>query len=246
MPTERSQAINAAFAEIGFEPQTSPVGSDWRRADELAEDEAAIDEMIRHGLDNLGAKRRDVAGQQLVEAWAWPVAAVAGAAILSGEALPDLSGANVLIRGGAPGVIEVALREPSATDEEEHGEAAALLARTLAEDHFGPLIGRVSALTQRPREGLWRGVGDRLAGAILWLGEVVGDPAEGERAAAAALAADTPFRGALEIDRIDVGGRVEALHVRNGCCIWYRSDDPTKCASCPLLSEAHRRAKIES
>ncbi len=40
---------------------------------------------------------------------------------------------------------------------------------------------------------------------------------------------------------LDLGTHEMLLHVREGCCLYYRTPANVKCFSCPLLDDEERR-----
>jgi hypothetical protein len=112
-------------------------------------------------------------------------------------------------------------------------DAAPSLDAWLTDAHaqLEPLIEAVNAATRRPRTALWRGTRDRFAGAVVWIAQTTGRE---DRAAELAhqLVANAevrPFNGGI-------------LHVREGCCLYYRIPGTIKCWGCPLLTDDDRRA----
>jgi ferric iron reductase protein FhuF len=117
-------------------------------------------------------------------------------------------------------------------DPPSDGNAESLDAwRQHVNEQLQPLNEAVNAATGRPRAALWRGARDRIAGAIVWIAQTTGR----EQRAAELTHRVYPAAEVREFD-----GSV--LHVREGCCIYYRIPDAIKCWGCPLLSDDERRA----
>jgi hypothetical protein len=134
-----------------------------------------------------------------------------------------------LAAAAAPGVLD-------------RGGEDALVARIVAE--LEPLVERINEVSRRPRSALWRGAGDRVAQALVLAGEEAGEAQRGREAAGRALSTPGPLAGRLRIDELVVDGRVEQLHLRNGCCLWHRVPGEPKCSSCPLLDPSQRGARV--
>jgi ferric iron reductase protein FhuF len=119
-------------------------------------------------------------------------------------------------------------------------EAALLdhLRTTLADDHITPLAEAVNDATQRPLSALTRSATDRLVAAIVWVGELIG---RRDRACELARAVTD---GHAELRMLKAGESESLLHVREGCCLYYRVPGGTKCWSCPLLHDDERRALV--
>lgn len=180
---------------------------------------------------SLGTDRRDIQGQRLVEIVAWYLALPAAGALLTGGRFPDLRTGNVRVWIGddPPGGIGTALREQGAHPADEAACVAGLRAALI--EHLAPLVDAVNAATRRPASALWRGMRDRVAGAFVWVGEQTGLSERCGELARAAVA------GPVELRTLDE----QLLHVREGCCLYYRCDAGTKCLSCPLLDDEARR-----
>ncbi len=123
-----------------------------------------------------------------------------------------------------PGGNGIAVRRPSTRD------AAGLEAirELLAREHLAPLIDAVTAATKRPRSALWRSADDRLAAAIAWVAEMTGSSAR----------AIELLEGKAELRTLDLGTHDMLLHVREGCCLYYRTPVAVEVL---LLPAARRR-----
>ena len=79
----------------------------------------------------------------------------------------------------------------------------ALLAQLHAElqAHLEPLLAALAAATGRPLRALWRSAGDRLGGAFLWLGEVVGMRERAWDLGTRCMQADGPARRRRRLSR---------------------------------------------
>jgi hypothetical protein len=96
-----------------------------------------------------------------------------------------------------------------------------------ADAQLEPLIVAVNEATGRPAQALRRGVRDRVVAAIVWIAQTTGRQDEAAR-----------FAPEAEIRAFNGG----VLHVREGCCLYYRVQGTVKCWSCPLLTDDERRA----
>ncbi len=73
---------------------------------------------------------------------------------------------------------------------------------------------------------------------MVWVGELIGHR---DRACELARAATD---GHAELRMLKAGASETLLHVREGCCLYYRVPGGTKCWSCPLLHDDERRALV--
>lgn len=169
---------------------------------------------------SLGTKRADIAGQRLVEVVTWLLAVPAAAALVDGTPLPDIRAGNVLLWIGdePPGGDGLRLRSEASHD----GPLDEIL-----DAHLGPLIEAVNVSTKRPVGALRRAAKDRVDGAIAWVAEL-----NGRR--------DRAFELLAGRAELRVLGQT-LIHVREGCCLYYRTPAATKCLSCPLLDDEARR-----
>jgi hypothetical protein len=200
-------------------------GDGWATTAELAGPK--LEEALALCGASLGTDRADISGQRLVEVATWLLAVPAAAALIDETELPDLGADNVLLWIG---------------DEPPGGNGLALLTEAthdgplddLLNTHLAPLIDAVNEATKRPTRALWRSAKDRLDAAIAWVAEL-----KGQRERAFALLA-----GRAELRMFDAGEYELLLHVREGCCLYYRTPAAVKCFSCPLLDDEARRRLI--
>jgi len=238
--TSLAATLRRASDASGTPLELGPDGPGWMPAAELAVDR----ERLGDALDRIGAEmpsdRADVCAQRLVEIWAWYLAAAPAAMLLAEGRLPDLSPDRVHVRlASGPTFTAFAL---AADERAPRGPGAAGLAADLAA-HLEPLVETLNALSGRPRRALWRGGGDRLVAAFLWAGEALGRHPESVALAREALAEETPLRGPVKVAEIDVGGNVERIQIRNGCCIWHVCAGAEVCLTCPILCEDERAVR---
>jgi hypothetical protein len=175
--------------------------------------------------ESLATNRPDIQGQRLVEVVTWLLAVPIATARIDGTPVPDLDPANVLLWIGdePPEGDGLKLRDRQATPQAPaHAQLHA---------HLDPLIRAVNYTTKRPANALWRGAKDRMDGAIAWIAETTD-----QRERAFALLEDT-----AELRLLDLGTHELLLHVRKGCCLYYRTPANVKCFSCPLLDDEERR-----
>jgi ferric iron reductase protein FhuF len=77
-------------------------------------------------------------------------------------------------------------------------------------------------------------VKDRYDAAIAWVAQLTNQPDR-----AFELLADR-----AELRLLDLGTHELLLHVREGCCLYYRTPTNVKCFSCPLLDDEARRRLV--
>ncbi len=111
----------------------------------------------------------------------------------------------------------------------------------LRERHLAPLIETVADRSRRARRALWRSATDQLVGAFLRAGRGVRSTRGGLPAGRRSWPAASR-RCVLDV-RIDRHAG-HPMHVRDGCCLYYRLPDGPHCLSCPLLDEAERARRV--
>ncbi|MDA0182311.1 (2Fe-2S)-binding protein [Solirubrobacter phytolaccae] len=180
----------------------------------------------------LNTDRLDIQGQRIVEVVAWWLGLPAAHALLDDDRLPDLSPENT----------RVWVHEDEAPDgigtlvlEERYQPASLSQLDAYVEAHVGELIDAVCAHTKRPAKALRRGVADRVAGALIWAAQTRGDEPRG--CALAKRAYED-----IDLRTLELPGYALTVHVRSGCCLYYRIPDKPKCWGCPLLTDDERRA----
>jgi Ferric iron reductase FhuF-like transporter/FhuF 2Fe-2S C-terminal domain len=248
------------LAGLGVETHIAPPEDDgWVPADRLARDPAGLQE----ALDEIGASlktdRADVCAAQLLELWTWLVAAPAAAGIVVGSRLPDVSSGNVLLRprGGLAdwraGLRTTRFHALPSDPEAGHPDARAasdqrdLLRRLqamLVQEHLGPLVAALNRIGRRPERALWRGAADRVAGAFLWIGEQLGARERSYALARDAVGSAPPLGAKVRTQRVGSGAQETRVHLRAGCCLYYRAPAAAKCIGCPLVSDAERVRRV--
>jgi hypothetical protein len=180
----------------------------------------------------LGTERLDIQGQRIVEVVAWNLAVPAAHALLDERPLPDLT----------PGNTRVWIHDDPAPDGigtlvfEDRAASAPLDALVAA--HLEPLVTAVCAHTRRPAKALQRGVDDRVAAALIHVAQTRGEEPRGCELARAAYPD-------IDLRTLELPGYSLTVHVRSGCCLYYRIPQ-AKCWGCPLLSDDERRALTTS
>jgi ferric iron reductase protein FhuF len=200
----------------------------------------------------VGSERRDVQASLLLEAYAWRLILPLAGALLAESRVPTpgLDGTAVRLTGdGLPCSIRLlharfaALPGDPAT---EHPDADVVCNRSVLDRclrswliaHFDPFVEKLNAASGRPRAALWRSVADRTATALLYAGLASNRPAAAKAIAERTLAGDPPLRHPPRY--IEIGG--QSVHLRHGCCLWWRTDAATTCLTCPLRVARSTRA----
>lgn len=236
----------------------APAG--WLAATDLTASGAALEDLLARATRATGTTRADIGGTLLAEGYAWALAYRAVGTLLFGRRIPalaphevrlefaagDATVTGVALAGGAYGVAgDARAGEPSLVllaDEE------ALLERLHEElrAHLGPFLEAIAAATGRPLRALWRSAGDRLGGAFLWLGELVAARERAWELGTRCMQRESPLAVGAGFRVLEHAGIAEPTRNRAGCCLIWRADDTATCFTCPLTTEAERRARLEA
>jgi len=236
----------------------APAG--WLRAGEIVRTRAPLDDLLAKATATTGGGRADIGGTLLAEGYAFALALRAVGTLLFGTRIPAMAPGEVALEfaGGDATITGVAFAGGAygvAGDEREGDPALvvvadedALLARLHAEmeGHLAPLLEAIGAATGRPQRALWRSAGDRLGGAFLWLGEVVGMRERAWDLGSRCMQAGGPLAVGAGYRVLDHAGIAEPTRDRRGCCLIYRIAGNDTCFTCPLTAERERRARLEA
>ena len=248
------------LSELGVDTRLGVLeGNGWIGAGRLVADEDELRAALAEIAGNLGTDRDDVCAAQLIELWTWLVAAPAAAGLVAGGRLPDVSSGNVLLRAqGGLADWRVGLRRPrfhalpddpdarhpDAVPAADERELLGRLGAMLVNAHLAPLVASLNRLARRPERALWRGAADRVAGAFLWIGDQLG-AREHSRALARGAVGSAPELGAkVRVQRVGSGVGETHVHLRHGCCLYYRVPGAPKCIGCPLVTDAERARRV--
>ncbi len=256
-----AQTLAAARAHFGgWDVLGTRLGApdDWLPATELIRPGPRLDDLLAKATATAGTDRADIGATLLAEGYAFALSLRAVGTLLFGTRIPamapdelrlefaagDATITGVAYAGGAYGVAaDPCAGDPSLAllpDED------ALLAQLHAElqDHLEPLLSAIADATGRPLRALWRSAGDRLGGAFLWLGEVVGMRERAWDLGTRCMQAGGPLAVGAGFRVLEHAGIAEPTRNRRSCCLIYRVAGNDTCFTCPLTSEAMRRERL--
>ena len=242
-----------------------PDGDSWVRLDDATAVPAIFDgwfERIRRTIPN---GRADVTGAYLASFLAGAIATPLVRALVEHERAWRTTADAAWVHAHDDGWIDgVAILAPvvvlpgdraAGRDDVEVVPGIAELT-TIAVRHLvslvGPLFAEVRARAPYGLRGMWGTLADSMASDLTWAAHVDGrdvvaawrsvQPALHCLAAAAPRSLTRPT-----FERVEVDGAIAHLTVRGTCCLYYQSqhtDAPIDyCSSCPMGSEATRRAR---
>ena len=236
----------------------APAG--WLAAPDLMAPGPALRQMLARTTASTGGGRADIGGTWLVESYAWALAMRGVGALLLGDRVPAMAAAEVRLRlvepddaiaevafaGGAYGVDgDECQDDPALVTLPDHHALAARL-RDELEAHLRPLLDAVATEAGRSRRALWRSAGDRLGGAFMWLGEVLGERERAWALGTPCMRGSGPLAVGARFRMIEHAGGLEPTWDRRSCCLAYRCEGHETCLTCPLTTEAQRRARLDA
>lgn len=211
-------------------------GDGWFSASELDRSGRVQALLLARVTGMAGPPEDHVKAEWMLESLARAVADLAGSFAVAGCQVPDLSPGNVLLaaEGGlfrASGIV---------SDEVVGSEDPAVLAAAIREGFAALVEPTVVWLDEnglRPAKTLWRAAADRLAQSLVWSGKAFDRPDLAQDLTRLAVGPDSPDRRlAIRIERAeDEWG--EEFHLRNTCCLAYRTAGGRLCRSCPLVKD---------
>lgn len=234
-------------------------GPGWVGLDELLDDDRRFDATVDLVARGWGTDRSDIAGGALLADLAFSLLLRSATAFLAGRRTPLLAETGLAVRLDGGSVAGVALGSTFAClagDERAgdpgarvvDGDDHALLRLLLAdfEARHAPLVTRVHVRCRRPRSALWRQLGDAVAQAFLWAGEILSRREDawawGREAVAVGAAGLRSHAGYRHFSH---AGVAQVGRVRAQCCLHHRTAAATYCFSCPLKGDDHRLAILE-
>ena len=232
----------------------------WVPAGELIEPGPVLDDLIARATAATGTGRTDIGGTLLAEGYAWALAVRAVGTLLFGLRIPamapgevwmefaagDATITNVALAGGAYGVEGDARAGDRALLVLADEQALLLRLHDELEAHLVPLMQAISSATGRPLSALWRSAGDRLGGAFLWLGEVVGVRERAWELGTLCMRSGGPLAVGAGFRVLEHAGIAEPTRNRRSCCLIWRAEGQDTCFTCPLTTDGERRARLQA
>lgn len=215
----------------------------WIPVTRLLEDPSTLERALMAVGGEVGSTRRDVQASLLLESYAWRLVLPLAGALVAESRIPMPGPDGVALRladDGLPDAIRLLQGRFVALPEDpdaQHRDADVVRDRSSFDlclasvliAHFEPFVRTLHLASGRSRRALWRTVADRTATALLYAGLACDRMAVANVAAKRILAhppLDDPPRYTAIGDR--------AVHLRHGCCLWWRTAAATTCLTCPL------------
>ena len=229
---------------------TSEAG--WMPVARLLGDARMLDDALAALGREVGSPRRDVQASLLLETYAWRLVLPLAGALLAESRIPTpgLDGTALRLTGeGLPCSIRLlhgrfvalagdpAMEHPDA-DVVGNRSVLDLCLRSWLIAHFDPFVETLNAASGRPRAALWRSVADRTATALMYAGLASNRATAARAIAERTLAGEPPLRYPPRYAEIGE----QPVHLRHGCCLWWRTAAATPCLTCPLRLAGGERA----
>lgn len=211
-------------------------GEGWFSASEL-DSSGGVQALLLSRIQGMAGPPEDhIRAEWLLESLARAVADLAGSFAVAARQVPDLDPGNVLLaaEGGlfrASGLI---------SDEGTESDDPEVLAEAMRNGFagiVGPTIEWIDGLGLRPEKTLWHAAADRLAQSLVWSGKAFDRPDLALELTRLTVGPENPDpRLAIRVERAeDEFG--EEYHLRNTCCLAYRTAGGQLCQSCPLVKD---------
>ena len=211
---------------------------EWIHCDALVDDPANLAELVSTTKEGRGTDRDDVAMSLFVQGYAFRVASLAVGAWVMGDAVIDVSPAQMSIAIGRHRPNAVTLHEARfvPSDDSLRGLHGALI-----DDHLARLVASAHAACRVGEALLW---GNVAAGCASSFGAFATELVE--RRIELRDMAETFFHSA----RPEVRGAGRLVRVgdrwaweRKSCCLWYLTASAFKCEDCSLWSDDERNMR---
>lgn len=211
-------------------------GQGWFQASELDESGRVQALLLSRISGMAGAPEDHIRAEWLLESLARAIADLGGSFIVAANQLPDLAVDNVLLaaEGGLFRAGGVSSDRGAASD--DLGELADAFRRGFAE-LLEPTVNWIDGLGLRPAKTLWHAAADRLAQSLVWSGKAFDRPDLALELTRLTVGPESPDpRLAIEVRRVEDDWGDE-YHLRNTCCLAYRTEGGQLCQSCPLVKD---------
>lgn len=209
-------------------------GDGWFPASELDENGRVQALVLGRISGMMGPPEDHIRAEWLLESLARAVADLGSSFMVAANQLPEISPDNVLLaaEGGlfrASGLLSdrgIQTDDPAALADRFRSGFAQLLE---------PTITWLESRKLRPARTLWRAAADRLAQSLVWSGKAFDRPELALELTRLTVGPECPDpRLAIEIRRFE-NEWGEEYHLRNTCCLAYRTEGGELCQSCPLV-----------
>jgi hypothetical protein len=211
-------------------------GEGWFPVSELDET-GRVQALLLSRISGMAGPPEDhIRAEWLLESLARAVADLGGSFIVAARQLPDLSPGNVLLAAEGGLFRASGVQSDRGTESGDPAELADAFRRGFV-DLLEPTIDWIDGRGLRPAKTLWHAAADRLAQSLVWSGKAFDRPDLALELTRLTVGPESPDpRLAIPIERAEDDWGDE-YHLRNTCCLAYRTEGGQLCQSCPLVKE---------
>lgn len=211
-------------------------GEGWFPAGEL-DRSGRVQALLLSRINGMAGPPEDyIRAEWLLESLARAIADLGGSFIVAAGQLPELGPENLLLAAEGGLIRATAVTSEKGIESDDLAELADAFRRGFA-DLLEPTIDWIDASGLRPAKTLWLSAADRLAQSLVWSGKAFDRPDLALELTRLTVGPESPDpRLAIRIERVEDDWGDE-FHLRNTCCLAYRTDGGQLCQSCPLVKD---------
>ena len=217
-------------------------GEGWFPASEL-DGSGRLEALLLSRISGMAGPPEDhIRAEWLLESLARAIADLGGAFIIAARQLPELSSGNLLLAAEGGLIRATGVTSDRGLESEDLSELAEKF-RSGFTELLEPTVNWLDTQGLRPAKTLWHSAADRLAQSLVWSGKAFDRPDLALELTRLTVGPESPDpRLAIAIRRAeDEWG--DEYHLRNTCCLAYRTEGGQLCTSCPLVKTTGRPAE---
>ena len=234
-----------------LELPTAADGHGWTSVAALAADTELLRTLLNTIGAAIGSDRSDVQASLFLENYTWRLVLPLAGALVAEQRVALPTAGDLRLRPSTGHTVRLQMspaRFAALPSDSASAHRDAILTTTHADlvehfrrllvDHFATVIGALQSISVRAERALWRTVCDRTATALLYAGLASDRQDSAERLAHAILSGSPPLDRAPRYADLRVDERASRVHLRHGCCLWWRIAAAAHCATCPIRCQA--------
>lgn len=211
-------------------------GDGWFPAAELDESGRIQALLLSRISGMMGPPEDYIRAEWLLESLARAIADLGGSFMVAANQLPELSPENVLLAAEGGLARASGLLSDRGLESDDPAELTDRF-RSGFTRLLEPTITWLAAQKLRPAKTLWHAAADRLAQSLVWSGKAFDRPGPALELTRLTVGPESPDpRLAIRIRRFE-NEWGEEYHLRNTCCLAYRTEGGELCQSCPLVKD---------
>lgn len=211
-------------------------GDGWFPASELDESGRLFALLLSRVSGLAGPPEDHIQAEWLLESLARGIADLGGSFIVAAKQMPDLHPANVLLAAEGGLIRATGFISSQGFASDDLPELADRF-RSGFTNLLEPTVSWLDGQGLRPAKTLWQSAADRLAQSLVWSGKAFDRPELALELTELTVGPDSPdSRLRIKVERAEDDWG-EEYHLRNTCCLAYRTDGGSLCQSCPLVKD---------